>query len=281
MLRGSWSPCRGLNRRTPRGGRVAADADRSRLRLPAGRSPAGAWAWTSPIRRRPSTRVSADHAAGRVDGRGRRRGRLRSRWLAGFLRHGQRRRSENHLYRNQGDGTFRDVARGDARRRREPSGHGRLDGRRLGRLRQRRLRGSVLYKYGRPELFHNDEGQRVHAGGRAGRSAEVGQRQQRDLARLRSRRPSRSPAVGILARGRRSLAFDDDARDAGELRVCGERRPEVCAPQQGRWHVRRHHRERRAEFAPLDTRRRRRAICRAAAFRICFSPTTTASRSST
>ena len=51
--------------------------------------------------------------------------------------------SLNRLYRNQGDGTFTDVAPADGRRRREPRRHRRVDGRRLGRLRQRRLRGSA------------------------------------------------------------------------------------------------------------------------------------------
>jgi hypothetical protein len=42
--------------------------------------------------------------------------------------------SHNALYRNQHDGTFRDVAAEVGTRRRERAGHRRLDGRSLGRL---------------------------------------------------------------------------------------------------------------------------------------------------
>ena len=57
---------------------------------------------------------------------------------------------QNRLYRNNGDGHVH-RRRGAARRgRRESRRHRRLDGRGVGRLRQRRLRGPVLYKYGRP-----------------------------------------------------------------------------------------------------------------------------------
>ena len=51
--------------------------------------------------------------------------------------------SLNRLYRNKGDGTFIDVAAADGRGRRQSRGHRRFDGRALGRLRQRRVRGSV------------------------------------------------------------------------------------------------------------------------------------------
>ena len=48
--------------------------------------------------------------------------------------------SLNRLYRNNGDGTFNDVAGADGRGRRQPARHRRVDGRGVGRLRQRRLR---------------------------------------------------------------------------------------------------------------------------------------------
>ena len=48
-----------------------------------------------------------------------------------------------------------------------------------------------LYKYGRPELFHNDSGRGFTPRGRAGRAAAMGERQQRHLARLRRRRLAR------------------------------------------------------------------------------------------
>ena len=45
--------------------------------------------------------------------------------------------------------------------------------------------------------------------------------------------------AGLLAGGRRPLASDDHADHAGELRVRGERRPQVPVPQSRRRHVRR------------------------------------------
>ena len=56
--------------------------------------------------------------------------------------------SRNRLYRNLGDGTFRDVAGVARGRRRQPARHRRLDGLALGRLRQRRLRGPVRLQVG-------------------------------------------------------------------------------------------------------------------------------------
>ena len=99
--------------------------------------------------------------------------------------------SKNRLYRNRGDGTFEDVAGqfgvADLNRLRDR----RVDGRRVRRLRQRRVRGPsalslgparALSQRGRPPFHERDRGRRA---------ACLGQHQHRDLARLRSRRPPR------------------------------------------------------------------------------------------
>ena len=59
-----------------------------------------------------------------------------------------------------------------------------------------------VYKYGRPELFHNEQGAIVHARVGARGPAGMGERQQRRLARLRPRRLARS--VRRRATGRRT-----------------------------------------------------------------------------
>ena len=74
--------------------------------------------------------------------------------------------SLNRLYRNRGDGTFEDVAERDGRGRRQPRRHRRVDGRGLGRLRQRRLRGSVPLPVGPARAVSQRRGQRLHAGRR-------------------------------------------------------------------------------------------------------------------
>ena len=132
------------------------------------------------------------------------------------------------------------------RRGREPSRHRRVDGRRLGRLRQRRLRGSVPLQVRPSGAVSQRAGTRVHTGRRARRPSAVGQRQQRRLARLRPRRPARSVPRRLLAGGRRPLAPEDHADHAGELRVRRERRPEVPASQSRRRHVRGRDRQRSA-----------------------------------
>ena len=57
--------------------------------------------------------------------------------------------SKNSLYRNMGDGGFKDVA-GTGHRGCQSSGHWRLDGRGLGRLQQRWLRRSFPVQMGTP-----------------------------------------------------------------------------------------------------------------------------------
>ena len=190
--------------------------------------------------------------------------------------------SLNRLYRNKGDGTFADVAGrlgvADVNQR----GHRRVDGRGLGRLRQRRLRGSVPLQVRPAGAVPQRRRARLHPRVRARRAAALGQRQQRHLVRLRPRRLARSVPRRLLAGGRRPLAPEDDADHAGELRVRGERRPEVPVPQPRRRHVRgdvggRSGSARAAGRWPSAAA----DLFGHRAIRICSSPTTTASPSST
>ena len=101
--------------------------------------------------------------------------RLRSRRLAGLLRHQQRAKAaSNRLYRNQGDGTFEDVAGelgvADVNR----AGTGVSMGAVWGDYDNDGYEDLFLYKWGRPELFHNDGGKRVHARHRARRACRRG-----------------------------------------------------------------------------------------------------------
>ena len=65
----------------------------------------------------------------------------------------------NRLYRNQGNGTFANVAEAMGLADVNQARNRCLDGFDLGRLRQRRfLEDLFVYKWGRPELFHNDGG---------------------------------------------------------------------------------------------------------------------------
>ena len=100
--------------------------------------------------------------------------------------------SRNRLFRNRGDGTFEDVAE-------------RLGVADLNRAETGVSMGAVwgdydndgfddlfLYRWGVPELFHNDQRTRLHARHVSGRTRGLGQRQHGRLARLRSRRPAGS-----------------------------------------------------------------------------------------
>ena len=104
--------------------------------------------------------------------------------------------SLNRLYRNKGDGTLQDVA--EAARasptstspapasRWAPSG---------ATTTTTATKICFVYKWGRPELFHNDGGKGFTASPSTP-ACRMGQRQQRDLARLRPRRPARSFIAG-------------------------------------------------------------------------------------
>ena len=116
----------------------------------------------------------AHHAAGGVDGRGGGRRRLRPRRLAGLLRHQQRRGQPEPAVSQQGRRHVRGRRRADGRRRREPARHRRVDGRGLGRLRQRRLRGSVPLQVRPPGAVSQRSGQALRRGRRARRACRAG-----------------------------------------------------------------------------------------------------------
>ena len=152
--------------------------------------------------------------------------------------------SLNRLYRNKGDGTFADVAAAMGVADVNRAGTGVSMGAVWGDYDNDGFEDLLLYKYGRPELFRNDEGSVVRPRRRARRAAGLGQRQQRHLARLRPRRLARPVHRRLLGRRRRPLEPEDHADHAGELRVREQRRPQVPAPQPRRRHVRGHDRRR-------------------------------------
>ena len=88
------------------------------------------------------------------------------------------------------------------RRGREPAGHGRLHGRGLGRLRQRRLRRPVPLQVGTPRAVPQRRGPRLHARDRSGGASRLGQRQHGHLVRLRPRRAARPFPRRLLPRDR-------------------------------------------------------------------------------
>ena len=188
--------------------------------------------------------------------------------------------SKNRLYRNRGDGTFEDVAGqfGVADLNRPETGVSM--GAVFGDYDNDGFEDLLLYRWGRPELFHNEGGQPLHARDRGRRAAGVGQRQHRDLARLRSRRPARPVPGRLLSGTRQSLEARRHEDHAGELRVREQRRPEVPVPQPRRRAVRGGQREGRLDARRAGRWPRSRPICAARAIPISSSPTTTASRSS-
>ncbi len=268
---------------------------RSTARASGTRGTGGRWRWLRPawvpaggIRRAPRHRLRASgadlrcaprahHAAGGGDGgRGRRR-RFRPRRLAGFLRHEQWRRRAQSSLPQQGR---RHVCRCGVRagdRRRESRRHRRLDGRGVGRLRQRRLRRSLPLQIRPARALSQRRRARLRPRVGARGPAAMGQRQRRHLVGLRRRRQARSLPLRLLVRGHRSLAPEDDAHHAGELRVRGERRPQVRVPEPRRRHVRGDVRGARDPVAAMDAGRGRRGSVRHGISRISSSPTTTAS----
>ena len=146
--------------------------------------------------------------------------------------------SLNRLYRNNGDGTFADVAAAVGLADVNQAGTGVSMGAVWGDFDNDGDEDLFLYKYGRPELFRNDGGRAfVRVSEQAG-LPPLGQCQFGDLVGLRLRRTPRPAPGGLLARATRSLAPADHAHHARELRVRRERRQEVRVPQSRRRHVR-------------------------------------------
>ena len=189
----------------------------------------------------------AHHAAGRVHRRGSGGCGFRSRRLAGLLRHQQPRGQPQSSVPEQGRRHLRGRGCGARRGRRESTKHRRVDGRRLGRLRQRRLRRPPALPVRASGALSQRAGATVRGRGCAGGTAGARQRECSDVARLRPRRPSRSVHCRLLGRVDRSVVAHHHAHHAGELRVRQQRRPQVSAVEpwrrdvRGSHHRRRHH----------------------------------------
>ncbi len=102
--------------------------------------------------------AAGHHARGRVDGRLGLHRRLRSRWLARSLRDQQRNRQPEPLYRNMHDGTFQDVAGQMGIADVNQAGTGVSMGAVWGDYDNDGYEDLFLIKWGKPELFHNDQG---------------------------------------------------------------------------------------------------------------------------
>ena len=85
-----------------------------------------------------------------------------------------RKARSNRLFRNRGDGTFEDVAERLGVADLNHRGDRRVDGRGVGRLRQRRLRGSVPLSLGTPGAVSQRRRAALHACDRAGRACPRG-----------------------------------------------------------------------------------------------------------
>ncbi len=89
--------------------------------------------------------------------------------------------SKNCLYRNMGDGSFNDVAPQMGLADVNQAGTGVSMGAVWGDYDNDGYEDLFLYKWGRPELFHNDAGRSLHSGYGEGRAALLGERQHRHL----------------------------------------------------------------------------------------------------
>ncbi len=187
---------------------------------------------------------------------------------------------KNHLFRNQGDGTFRDVAEemhvADVNR----SGTGVSMGAVWGDYDNDGYEDLFLYKYGRPELFHNDQG---HGFTPVGEQAGLPQWVNANSAIWLDY--DRDGRLDLLLSG--YWPEDVDLWHLTTTRVMPE--SFEYAENGGRKYLLRNKGDGTFEdmtaSAGLNSRRWTLAVgaadLSAAAFRICFSRTTTASRSST
>ena len=186
--------------------------------------------------------------------------------------------SLNRLYRNKGDGTFTDVAAAVGLADVNRPGTGVSMGARLGRLRQRRLRGSrSSTSTAGPSCFTTTVAARSSACPSAPDCPRGSTRTRRSGGTTTATAVSTSslPATGRKAR---PLASRDDADHAREFRIRRERRPEVPVSQSRRRHVRGNVGSARDRSRAAGRSQRSRPICSARAIRTSFSRTTTASR---
>ena len=125
--------------------------------------------------------------------------------------------SRNHLYRNNHDGTFTDVAGELGIADVNQPGTGVSMGAVWGDYDNDGYEDLFLIKWGKPELFHNDQGKHFTRVSEAGRAAAVDQCQHRRVVRLRQRWQARSLRRRILSGRRESMAPARHAHDAREF----------------------------------------------------------------
>ena len=142
--------------------------------------------------------------------------------------------SRNALYRNLGDGTFRDVAAEVGLADVNQPGTGVSTGAVWGDYDNDGYEDVFIYKWGKPELFHNDGGKHfTRVTEQAGLPAWVNANSAIWLDYDRDGKLDLF--LGGLLSGRRGLlASEEHQDDAGELRVRPERRTKVSVPQSGR-----------------------------------------------
>ena len=168
----------------------------------------------------------------------------------------------NRLYRNQGDGTFKNVAPDMDVAAVNRTGTGVSMGAIWADYDNDGYEDLFVYKYGRPELFHNEQGRSfTRVSERAGLPEWVNANSAVWLDYDRDGWLDLFVA-GYWPEDVDLWHLDDHADHAGELRVREQRRPQVPVPQPGRRHVRGDVRGARDHLAPLDAGRRRRRSVR-------------------
>ena len=139
--------------------------------------------------------------------------------------------SRNRLYRNMHDGTFKDVAGELGVADVNQPGTGVSMGAVWGDYDNDGYEDLFLIKWGRPELFHNDQGQGFH---RVSEQASLPPWINANTAvwfDYRWRWASGPLRWRLLPGERRPLASQHDEDDAGQLRVCEKRRPQIPLSQ--------------------------------------------------
>ena len=143
--------------------------------------------------------------------------------------------SRNALYRNLGDGTFEDVAAATGRRRPELSrGTGVSMGAVWGDYDNDGYEDLFLYRWGRPELFHNDGGKRLHARDANRPACPAGSTPTAPSGSTTTATASSTFRRRLLPEDVDLWHLEEHEDDAGELRIREERRPQIPLPQSRR-----------------------------------------------
>ena len=160
------------------------------------------------------------------------------------------------------------------------AGRRRVDGRHLGRHRQRRPRGPARLPLRLSRAVQERRRPPLRGHHRKGRPAPLGEQQRRHLDRLRSRWPARPLRHRLLPR-HRSLAPDDDADHAQQLRVRRPTAERICSSTTSATASSRTSPTRWASAARAGRSPPRRPTSTATAGPTSISPTTTGPRSCT